>query len=47
MLEERVKDVNDYVAEGDDVQGKSLEIDRFDEIKLSAKNGFTTKEQKS
>ena len=37
MAEERVKDVNDYVSEGDKVKVKVLEVDRFGKIKLSAK----------
>jgi polyribonucleotide nucleotidyltransferase len=37
MAEERVKDVNDYVSEGDKIKVRVLEIDRFGKIKLSAK----------
>ena len=37
LAEERVKDVNDYVSEGDMIDVKVLEIDRFGKIKLSAK----------
>ena len=37
IAEERVKDVNDYVAEGDTIEVKVLEIDRFGKVKLSAK----------
>ena len=37
MAEERVKDVNDYVSEGDTIEVKVLEIDRFGKVKLSAK----------
>jgi polyribonucleotide nucleotidyltransferase len=37
MAEERVKDPNDYVSEGDTVKVKVLEIDRFGKVKLSAK----------
>lgn len=37
IAEERVKDVNDYVAEGDVIQIKVLEVDRFGKLKLSAK----------
>ena len=37
LAEERVKDVNDYVSEGDTIDVKVLEIDRFGKIKLSAK----------
>jgi polyribonucleotide nucleotidyltransferase len=37
MANERVKDVNDYVKEGDSIKVKVLEVDRFGKIKLSAK----------
>lgn len=37
LADERVKDVNDYVSEGDTIDVKVLEIDRFGKIKLSAK----------
>jgi polyribonucleotide nucleotidyltransferase len=37
MADERVKDPNDYVSEGDTVKVKVLEIDRFGKVKLSAK----------
>lgn len=37
MAEERVKDPNDYVSEGDTIKVKVLEIDRFGKVKLSAK----------
>lgn len=37
IADERVNDVNEYLKEGDDVQVKVLEIDRFGKIKLSAK----------
>jgi polyribonucleotide nucleotidyltransferase len=37
LAEERVKDVNEYVSEGDKVKVRVLEIDRFGKIKLSAK----------
>ena len=37
LAEERVKDVNEYVAEGDKIKVRVLEIDRFGKIKLSAK----------
>ena len=37
IAEERVKDVNDFVAVGDQVKVKVLEIDRFGKVKLSAK----------
>lgn len=35
--DERVQDVNEYISEGDEIQVKVLEIDRFGKIKLSAK----------
>lgn len=37
IADERVKDVNDYVAEGDIVKVKVVDIDRFGKLKLSAK----------
>lgn len=37
LANERVKDVNDYVSEGDEVEVKVLDVDRFGKIKLSAK----------
>ena len=37
IADERVKDVNDYVAEGDTIKIKVLEVDRFGKLKLSAK----------
>ncbi len=37
ISDDRVKDVNEYVAEGDVVDVKVLEIDRFGKVKLSAK----------
>lgn len=37
IADERVKDVNDYVKEGDVIDIKVLEIDRFGKLKLSAK----------
>ena len=37
IADERVKDVNDYVAEGDVIDIKVLEVDRFGKLKLSAK----------
>ena len=37
LANERVKDVNDYVTVGDQVQVKVLDVDRFGKIKLSAK----------
>ncbi|MCT4640872.1 MAG: polyribonucleotide nucleotidyltransferase [Bacteriovoracaceae bacterium] len=37
IAEERVKEVNDYLSEGDVIKVKVLEIDRFGKIKLSAK----------
>jgi polyribonucleotide nucleotidyltransferase len=37
MAEERVKDPNDYVKEGDVIKVKVLDVDRFGKIKLSAK----------
>ncbi len=37
IADERVKDVNDYVSEGDTIKVKVLEVDRFGKIKLSAK----------
>ena len=37
MADERVKDPNDYVSEGDMIKVKVVDIDRFGKIKLSAK----------
>jgi polyribonucleotide nucleotidyltransferase len=37
LADERVRDVNDYVSEGDTIKVKVLEVDRFGKIKLSAK----------
>ena len=37
MADERVKDVNDYVSEGDVIEVKVLDVDRFGKVKLSAK----------
>lgn len=37
MAKERVKDPNDYVAEGDMIKVKVVDIDRFGKVKLSAK----------
>ena len=37
MADERVKDPNDYVSEGDTIKVKVVDIDRFGKIKLSAK----------
>ena len=37
MADERVKDPNDYVSEGDTIKVKVLEVDRFGKVKLSAK----------
>jgi polyribonucleotide nucleotidyltransferase len=37
IAEERVKDVTEYVKEGDKIQVKVLDVDRFGKIKLSAK----------
>ncbi len=37
FADERVKEVNDYVSEGDKIQVKVLDVDRFGKIKLSAK----------
>jgi polyribonucleotide nucleotidyltransferase len=37
MADERVKDPNDYVSEGDTIEVKVLEVDRFGKVKLSAK----------
>ena len=37
FADERVQDVNEYVSEGDMIDVKVLEIDRFGKIKLSAK----------
>jgi len=37
IANERVQDINEYVAEGDDMKVRVLEIDRMGRIKLSAK----------
>ena len=37
MAEERVNDVNEYVSEGDMIDVKVLDVDRFGKVKLSAK----------
>lgn len=37
IADERVGDVNDYLTEGQDLEVKVLEVDRFGKIKLSAK----------
>ena len=37
IAEERVKDVNDYLSEGDTLEVKVLDVDRFGKVKLSAK----------
>ena len=37
MSEERVKDVEEYVSEGDTVKVKVIEVDKFGRLKLSAK----------
>lgn len=37
IADERVNDPNDYVSEGQQIQVKVLEVDRFGKIKLSAK----------
>jgi polyribonucleotide nucleotidyltransferase len=37
LADERVNDPNDYITEGDVIQVKVLEVDRFGKIKLSAK----------
>ncbi len=37
IADERVKDVNDYLEVGDEVDVKVLDIDRFGKVKLSAK----------
>lgn len=37
LSDERVKDVNDYVSEGDMIDVKVLDVDRFGKVKLSAK----------
>lgn len=47
MAEERVKDVNDYVSEGDKIKVKVLEVDRFGKIKLSAKAVEALKNKKA
>ena len=47
MAEERVKDPNDYVSEGDTIKVKVLEVDRFGKVKLSAKACEPLKNKKS
>ena len=37
IAEERVNDVNEYLAEGDEIRVKVIELDRFGRFKLSAK----------
>ena len=37
MSEERVKDVEEYLSEGDTVKVKVIEVDKFGRLKLSAK----------
>ena len=37
IADDRVQDVNEYLSEGDLIDVKVLEIDRFGKIKLSAK----------
>jgi polyribonucleotide nucleotidyltransferase len=37
MADERVKDPNDYVSEGDTIRVKVIDVDRFGKVKLSAK----------
>jgi polyribonucleotide nucleotidyltransferase len=37
MANERVKDPNDYVSEGDTIRVKVIDVDRFGKVKLSAK----------
>jgi len=37
IANERVQDINEYVAEGDNMKVRVLEIDRMGRIKLSAK----------
>ena len=37
LADERVKDVNEYVSEGDTKEVKVLDVDRFGKVKLSAK----------
>ncbi len=37
LSDDRVKDVNDYVSEGDVIDVKVLDVDRFGKVKLSAK----------
>ncbi|MBT3982834.1 MAG: polyribonucleotide nucleotidyltransferase [Bacteriovoracaceae bacterium] len=37
FCDERVKDVNEYVSEGDTVKVRILDVDRFGKVKLSAK----------
>tara|TARA_B100001971_G_C18268036_1_gene596527 strand:+ start:102304 stop:104433 length:2130 start_codon:yes stop_codon:yes gene_type:complete len=47
LAEERVKDVNDYVSEGDKIKVKVLDVDRFGKIKLSAKAVEPVKSKKA
>jgi polyribonucleotide nucleotidyltransferase len=47
MADERVKDPNDYVSEGDTIKVKVLEIDRFGKVKLSAKAIASLKNKKA
>ena len=37
LADERVKDVNDYIAEGDQIKVRVIEIDKMGRLKLSAK----------
>jgi len=46
LADERVRDVNDYVSEGDTIKVKVLEVDRFGKIKLSAKAVESIKSKK-
>jgi polyribonucleotide nucleotidyltransferase len=49
IAEERVNNINDYVTEGDKIEVKVLDIDRFGKVKLSAKavKSLTPKNAKS
>ncbi len=47
MADERVKDPNDYVSEGDTIKVKVLEVDRFGKVKLSAKACAPLKNKKA
>jgi len=47
MSDERVKDPNDYVSEGDTIKVKVLEVDRFGKVKLSAKACAPLKSKKA